>query len=227
MPPALPAPSASEAAPASVGVDATKRPQPKPGAQGRVFEMSSSKAVVQRAMRPGIAFALKAFAMHWHGVRAYRLAHRLSENGWPELAQLVDAFSRAFLRIDIDHESIIGEDMSLMHGGIGIVVGRSIIGDRVRIFPGAVIGTRDTEILRAATIEDDVWIGAGSKVLGAITIGHHAVIGANAVVLDDVPPGAHVAGVPSRIVGWSEGFGPSVQLHPRGHATDRRNRTSQ
>ena len=53
---------------------------------------------------------------------------------------------------------------------------------------------------RRPIIGDDVFIGAGAKVLGAVTIGHGARIGANAVVMCDVPDGATVVGVPGRIV---------------------------
>jgi serine O-acetyltransferase len=49
-------------------------------------------------------------------------------------------------------------------------------------------------------IGDDVFIGAGARVLGPVTIGNRASIGANAVVLTDVPPGATAVGVPARII---------------------------
>ena len=50
------------------------------------------------------------------------------------------------------------------------------------------------------TIEHDVRIGTGAKVLGAITVGRGARIGSNAVVLDDVPAAATAVGIPARIV---------------------------
>jgi serine O-acetyltransferase len=49
-------------------------------------------------------------------------------------------------------------------------------------------------------IGNDVYIGAGAKILGPVTIGDGAIIGANAVVIDDVPAGATAVGVPARIV---------------------------
>lgn len=50
-------------------------------------------------------------------------------------------------------------------------------------------------------IEDDVWIGAGVKVLKGVTIGKGSVIGAGAVVTKDIPPYSIAAGVPCRVIG--------------------------
>jgi serine O-acetyltransferase len=47
---------------------------------------------------------------------------------------------------------------------------------------------------------DDIFLGAGAKIIGPVTIGDGARIGANAVVVDDVPPHATAVGVPARIV---------------------------
>lgn len=56
------------------------------------------------------------------------------------------------------------------------------------------------ETRRGIMIEDDVWIGAGAKVLDGVRIGHGAVIGAGAVVTRDVPPLAVAVGVPARVL---------------------------
>jgi serine O-acetyltransferase len=58
----------------------------------------------------------------------------------------------------------------------------------------------DDEGDRAPRIGDNVYVGTGAKVLGAITVGNNVRVGANAVVLEDVPDGCTVAGVPARIV---------------------------
>ena len=49
------------------------------------------------------------------------------------------------------------------------------------------------------TIEDDVWVGAGARILGPITVGARAVIGANAVVVTDVPPDSVAVGIPAKV----------------------------
>ncbi|HEV7265850.1 MAG TPA: acyltransferase [Falsiroseomonas sp.] len=67
--------------------------------------------------------------------------------------------------------------------------------------PGAPI-TRQGLRMQGITIEDDVWIGAGVRVLDGVTIGRGAVIAAGAVVNRDVPPLAIFGGVPARRIGW-------------------------
>ena len=53
---------------------------------------------------------------------------------------------------------------------------------------------------RHPTVQDNVTIGSGAKLLGPITIGHGAKIGANSVVITDVPPNATVVGNPGHPV---------------------------
>jgi len=64
---------------------------------------------------------------------------------------------------------------------------------------------KQTETEKTNLILDDVFIGAGAKILGAVSLGNGAKVGANAVVLDDVPDGATVVGIPARVVKISSG----------------------
>jgi len=81
------------------------------------------------------------------------------------------------------------------------VVGETtIIGDGVLLYQGVTLGGTGLEKgKRHPTIENNVVIGAGAKVLGNITIGENSYIGANAVVVKDVPANSTVVGVPGRI----------------------------
>lgn len=87
----------------------------------------------------------------------------------------------------------------LPHGIKGIVIHpTAVIGENVTIMHQVTIGTRDID--ESAVIGDNVFIGAGAKILGKIKIGNGAKIGANAVVIKDVPENATVVGVPGRII---------------------------
>ena len=93
------------------------------------------------------------------------------------------------------------EGLVLMHP-IGVVINGGVKGGKnVVIESGVVIGTaRHGFPVEVPTIGNDVFIGAGAKILGGITIGNHVKIGANAVVLKDVPDGVTVVGIPAKTV---------------------------
>jgi len=81
---------------------------------------------------------------------------------------------------------------------IGTVIAAKSIGKNCTVIANVTIGMRNK--FEFPVIGDNVFIGAGARVLGGITIGDNAVIGANAVVINDVPPGATVVGIPARII---------------------------
>ncbi|MGH8641296.1 MAG: hypothetical protein ACRET6_06270 [Burkholderiales bacterium] len=96
----------------------------------------------------------------------------------------------------------------LMAHPYGIVIhADTVIGHRVTIMQQVTLGAKDRGVHVAPVIGDDVYIGAGAKVLGAIRVGRGAVIGANAVVTRDVPPHCTVVGA-NRIVRGPEAFAP-------------------
>ncbi|WP_369825727.1 serine O-acetyltransferase [Caulobacter sp. BP25] len=81
----------------------------------------------------------------------------------------------------------------------GIVVGDATIGRNVTILQNVTIGTASRSRRDTPIIGDDVFIGAGAVIIGAVKIGPGASIGANAVVVKDVPAGASAIGVPARV----------------------------
>jgi serine O-acetyltransferase len=85
---------------------------------------------------------------------------------------------------------------------IGTVVFVDRIGENVSIIAAATLGLRNEHAF--PSIGNDVFIGAGARILGGISVGDGAVVGANAVVIEDVPAGATVVGVPARIVKTAE-----------------------
>lgn len=110
--------------------------------------------------------------------------------------------ARRVTGIEINPGASIGENLFIDHG-MGVVIGETAeIGDNVLMYHGVTLGGvgGDRNSKRHPTVEDDVIIGAGAKILGPITIGKGAKIGANAVVLKTVPPYATAVGIPARII---------------------------
>ena len=130
----------------------------------------------------------------------HAMSHWLWRHRIPLLPKLLSKFNRIVFAIQLPAETRIGKGVRLSYSGLGTVLhARAVIGDRVEIGPGVVVGGR-SEIYDVPVIEDDVTLGVGAKVLGPVRVGRGAVVGANAVVLHDVPAGAVVVGVPARVV---------------------------
>jgi serine O-acetyltransferase len=117
------------------------------------------------------------------------------------MARFISYIIRFLTGIDIHPGAKIGRRFFIDHGS-GVVIGETAeIGDDVLMYQGAVLGgTTLKKEKRHPTVGNNVVIGAGSVILGAITIGDNVKIGSNSVVLKSVPPGATVVGVPGRIV---------------------------
>src|SRR4029450_1355612 len=114
--------------------------------------------------------------------------------GVPGLPRTIAYISRAVTGIEIHPAAQIGEGLFIDHG-MGVVIGETAeTGANVTLYQGVTLGgTGFATGKRHPTVQDNVTIGSGAKLLGPITIGHGAKIGANAVVIHDVPP--HSTGV--------------------------------
>ncbi len=136
-----------------------------------------------------------------HAVWAHRVEHWLWQHGLKLIARWGSHTTRFFTGIEIHPGATIGDGFFIDHG-MGVVIGEtSEIGHNVTIYHGVTLGgTSLSKGKRHPTIEDDVVIGAGAKVLGAINIGRNSRIGANAVVVKSVPPDSVVVGVPGQVV---------------------------
>ena len=140
----------------------------------------------------------------WPGVQAllaHRLAHALCQHRMEGPARLLALLSRSITNIEIHPCAQIGDGMFIDHG-TGVVIGETAeVGDNVTIYQGVTLGgTGFATGKRHPTVEDNVTIGSGAKLLGPITIGHGSKIGANSVVIHDVPPNSTVVGVPGHPV---------------------------
>src|SRR5918999_2415988 len=140
----------------------------------------------------------------WPGVHAllsHRIAHALHDHGIPLAPRALAYVSRSLTGIEIHPAAQIGDAMFIDHG-MGVVIGETAeVGENVTMYQGVTLGgTGFATGKRHPTVEANVTIGSGAKLLGPITIGHGAKIGANAVVIHDVPPNSTVVGVPGHPV---------------------------
>ena len=131
----------------------------------------------------------------WPGIHAllsHRVAHALHESGVPLLPRTMSMVTRTLTGIEIHPAAQIGEGLFIDHGS-GVVIGETAtIGDDVTLYQGVTLGgTGFATGKRHPTVQDNVTIGSGAKLLGPITVGHGAKIGANTVVITDVPPELH------------------------------------
>jgi len=136
-----------------------------------------------------------------HAVWFYRINHWLWNHGFWLLARWLSQVARFLTGIEIHPGARIGRRLFIDHG-LGVVIGETaIVGDDVTLYQGVTLGGTGKEHgKRHPTIEDDVVIGGGAKVLGNITVGRNCRIGAGSVVLRNVPENSTVVGVPGHII---------------------------
>jgi serine O-acetyltransferase len=136
-----------------------------------------------------------------HAVWFYHINHWLWNQGFFLLARWMSQVARFLTAIEVHPGAMIGRRLFVDHG-LGVVIGETaIVGDDVTLYQGVTLGGTGKEHgKRHPTIENDVVIGSGAKVLGNITVGRNCRIGAGSVVLRSVPENSTVVGVPGHII---------------------------
>lgn len=131
----------------------------------------------------------------------YRLAHKLYLKKHYFLARWISQRGARKTGIEIHPGATIGKGLFIDHGS-GVIIGETtVIGDNVTLYQGVTLGgTGKEKGKRHPTLQDNVMVSAGAKILGSFTIGENSKIGAGSVVLKEVPPNCTVVGVPGRIV---------------------------
>src|SRR5438270_6343278 len=146
------------------------------------------------------------------GVQAllsHRVAHALDDAGVPMLPHALSNVSRMLTGVEIHPAARIGDSLFIDHGA-GVVIGETAeIGDNVTLYQGVTLGgTGFARGKRHPSVDDDVVVGSGAKLLGPIRVGRGAKIGANSVIIHDVPANSTVVGNPGHPV-RGEGRSPS------------------
>jgi serine O-acetyltransferase len=124
-------------------------------------------------------------------------------------------FTLKLLGLEIPNSVMIGKDFELAHGGFGVVIHpKSVLGDRVKMYPGVTLGRADVHLpierseFDGIVIEDDVILASGAKVLcksGALRVRQGTVVGANSVLLTSTGENEIWAGIPAKRIGEREG----------------------
>jgi serine O-acetyltransferase len=147
------------------------------------------------------------WAMFFH-----RIAHWFYLKNLHFIPRLISAIGMFLTMIDIHPGATIGRRVFIDHG-VGVVIGETtIIGDDALIYQQVTLGGVSTSKgKRHPTLENNVVIGAGAKILGAITIGENSKVGANSVVVKNVPSDSTAIGIPARVL--KRGFDKTPLSH--------------
>lgn len=142
-----------------------------------------------------------SFSPRFAPVVLIRVAQWLHKNGWTRIAKIPALINFMAFGIEVPPRLLIGSGLVIMHTQ-GTVLGAARIGNNFTVYHQVTLGAKEmdfsyTQSMRP-TVNDDVVISVGAKVLGGVTLGDGSVVGANAVVLKNVPP-RHVAiGIPAK-----------------------------
>ena len=144
----------------------------------------------------------------------HRISHKLWRYKLPLLPRVLSQLTRNITGIEIHPGAKIGKGVFIDHG-MGVVIGEtSEIGDRCLLYQGVTLGGTGKDCgKRHPTLQENVVVGAGAKVLGAIQIGSNTRIGAGSVVVKNVERNSTVVGIPGRVVHQS-----GVKINPLAHS---------
>ena len=144
----------------------------------------------------------------------HRFSHKLWKYNVPFLPRVISHITRFITGIEIHPGAKIGKGVFIDHG-MGVVIGEtSIIGNRCLLYQGVTLGGTGKEGgKRHPTLENNVVVGAGAKVLGDIQIGTNTRIGAGSVVVKNVESNSTVVGIPGRVVHQS-----GTKINPLAHS---------
>ena len=179
-----------------------------------MFDIIKQEIAIIRDRDPAIKSDMEVFLYpSFKAILKYRKAHKLYLKKHYFLARLVSQRAARRTGIEIHPGATIGKGLFIDHGH-GVVIGETaIVGDNVTLYQGVTLGgTGKQKGKRHPTLEDNVMVGTGAKVLGDIVIGANSKIGAGSVVLNDVPPNSTVVGVPGRVVKRDNIRVPSADL---------------
>lgn len=172
------------------------------GASMGFINMLKEEINMIRERDPAIKSNMEVFLYPgFKAILRYRYAHKLYCKKHYFLARWISQRTARKTGIEIHPGATIGKGLFIDHGN-GVVIGETtIIGDNVTLYQGVTLGGTGKQCgKRHPTLEDNVMVSVGAKVIGSFTVGENSKIGAGSVVLEEVPPNSTVVGVPGRVV---------------------------
>ena len=152
----------------------------------------------------------------FQAISLHRISHRLWTCHLPLklVARCLSQLGRSLTGIEIHPGARIGHSVFIDHG-MGVVIGETAeIGNRCLLYQGVTLGGTGKEHgKRHPTLAENVVVGAGAKVLGAISIGTNTRIGTGSVVVRNVESNCTVVGIPGRVIHQS-----GVRINPLAHS---------
>jgi serine O-acetyltransferase len=134
--------------------------------------------------------------------------HRARRGPWHGLMRKIARARHVFWSVitqsDIAPEAKLGKGLMLPHPNGVVIHEDAVVGDDCMIMQQVTIGMIGEDCV--PTVGNNVYVGAGAKVIGKINIGDGARIGANAVVTQDVPANYTAVGIPARLLERKSGF---------------------
>jgi serine O-acetyltransferase len=150
------------------------------------YQSTSARAIIKTVLTDGTCAMVLYRLMQWS--RRWRLV---------PLEMLFNKVNGVCCQCIIGRGAEFGPGFVLIHSN-GVVINGTVRGGKnLHIEHQVTIGAERNQSPR---LGDNIFIGAGAKIVGPVTIGDGARIGANAVVVDDVPPHSTVVGIPARVI---------------------------
>jgi serine O-acetyltransferase len=181
-----------------------------------IFQAMAADLAIIKERDPAALSTLEILLCYpgFHALALHRISHRLWRLRVPLLPRLLSQVGRLFTGIEIHPGARIGRSVFIDHG-MGVVIGETaVIGNHCLLYQGVTLGgTGKQHGKRHPTLKENVVVGAGAKVLGAITVGANTRIGAGSVLLRDVASDSTVVGIPGRVIHQS-----GVRIDPLAHS---------
>jgi serine O-acetyltransferase len=141
------------------------------------------------------------FSPRFIPVVLYRLSFWCARHHLRFLGKIFSLENFVFFGLEIGIDCEIGPGLYFPHTS-GTVIGAKRIGANAVIYHNVTVGAKIPDLAYDVSLRpeigDDVFLGAGAKIIGPIVLGNGVVVAANSVVIHSIPADSLVTGIPGR-----------------------------